>query len=187
VAFVENTLKKSPELKKFINRYRPWYSENSNCVTLIVPNSLDALEQKLLPKAEAIFWVLYLVIPIVTGLLAYNWLPNESYNPAVHELIASHEVSDDEGRTRTVYDVWKDKKTGRIFRLENFEEHRRAESGRMAYTGFMYGLIGSAFFAFSQSRLRGKNCLCHSGRQRRLISLSPSILISALRRRTTEF
>ncbi len=64
-----------------------------------MPNSHDALEQKLLPKAEAIFWVLYLVIPIVTGLLAYNWLPNESYNPAVHELIASHEVSDDEGRT----------------------------------------------------------------------------------------
>src|SRR6266851_3736985 len=125
-------------------------------VTLIMPNSLDALEQKSLPKAEAIFWVLYLVIPIVTGLLAYNWLPNESYNPAVHELIASHEVNDDEGRTGTVYDVWKDKKTGRVFRLEEFEEHRRSESIRMTYTWFMYGLIGCTFFAFRQSRFAGK-------------------------------
>jgi len=31
--FVENTLKKSPELKKFINRYRPWYSKILTKVT----------------------------------------------------------------------------------------------------------------------------------------------------------
>jgi hypothetical protein len=128
-----------------------------------MPNRLDDLEQKLSPKAETIFWVLYLIIPIVTGLLAYNWLPNESYNPDVHQLIASHEVSDDEGRTGTVYDVWKDKKTGRIFRLEDFEEHRRAESVRMAYTGFMYGLIGCAFFGFRQSQRREKKFVVSFG------------------------
>jgi hypothetical protein len=115
---------------------------------------LDRLEQKFLPEAEAIFWVLYFVIPLVTGLLAYNWLPNESYDPDVHQLIASHEVTD-EGRTGTVDDVWKDKKTGQIFRLKEFEEHRRAESVRMAYIGFMYGLIGCAFFGFRQSQ-RGR-------------------------------
>jgi len=67
-----------------------------------MPNRLEDLEQKLSTKAETIFWVLYLIIPIVTGLLAYNWLPNESYNPDVHQLITSHEVSDAEGRTGTV-------------------------------------------------------------------------------------
>jgi hypothetical protein len=128
-----------------------------------MPNRLDDLEQKLSPKAETIFWVLYLVIPIVTGLLAYNWLPNESYNSDVHQLIASHEVSDDEGRTGTVDDIWKDKKSGRIFRLEDFEEHRRGEFVRMAYTGFMYGLIGCAFFGFRQSQRKGKKFVVSFG------------------------
>jgi hypothetical protein len=130
---------------------------------LIMPNSLDDLERKLSPKAEVIFWVLFLVVPIITGLLAYNWLPNESYNPALHQLIASHEISDDEGRTGTVYDEWKDKKTGRMFRLEDFEEHRRAESLRMAYTSFMYGLIGCAFFGFRQSGREGKKFVVSFG------------------------
>lgn len=71
-------------------------------------------------------------------------------------MIASHEITDDEGRTGTVNDVWKDRKTGRVFRLEEFEGHRRSESVRMTYTWFMYGLIGCAFFAFRQSRLAGK-------------------------------
>jgi membrane associated rhomboid family serine protease len=118
--------------------------------------NLDDLEKKLSPNAEPIFWVLYILVPIITGILAYNWLPNEVYNPEHHELIASHQISDDEGRTGTVYDVWKDKKTRRIFRLEDFEEHRRSESVRMTYTWFMYGLLGCAFFAFRQSRIAGK-------------------------------
>ena len=118
--------------------------------------NLDELEEKLSHNAELIFWVLYLLVPLITGLLAYNWLPNEAYSPERHELIASHEISDNEGRTGTVYDVWKDKKTGRIFRLEDLEEHRRSERVRMTYTCFMYGLLGGVFFAFTQSRFAGK-------------------------------
>jgi hypothetical protein len=118
--------------------------------------NLDDLEEKLSRNAEPIFWALYLIVPLITGLLAYNWLPDEAYNPGRHLLIKSHEISDDEGRTGTVYDVWKDKKTGRVFRQEDFEDHSRSESVRMTYTWFMYGLIGCAFFAFRQSRFVGK-------------------------------
>ncbi|HEY5176913.1 MAG TPA: hypothetical protein VII95_15250 [Terriglobales bacterium] len=116
---------------------------------------LHNLEENLSRNAEAIFWAAYLLIPLFTGLLAYNWLPHEAYSPDRDELIASHEVSDGE-KTGTVHDAWKDKKTGTIYTISDFEEHRRSESRRMAYTWFGYGIIGCAFFAFRQSRLAGR-------------------------------
>ena len=30
-------------------------------------------------RVEQIFWVLFIILPIFTGLLAYDWLPNEAF------------------------------------------------------------------------------------------------------------
>lgn len=117
--------------------------------------TLNDLEQRLSRNAETIFWVTYVFIPLFTGLLAYNWLPHEAYSPERDELIASHEISDGE-KTGTVYDAWKDKATGTVYTLADFEKHRRSESSRMASTWFGYGIIGCAFFAFRQSRFADK-------------------------------
>jgi hypothetical protein len=112
-----------------------------------------SIEQKLSRNAEGIFWLVYLlIVPIFTGMLAYNWLPHESYRPDKDELLSSHEVSTEE-QTGTVYDAWRDKETGITYTLRDFEQHRRSEARRMAETWFGYGLIGCAFFAFRQFRL----------------------------------
>src|SRR5258707_1244149 len=66
--------------------------------------SLDDLEEKLSRNAETIFWVLYLLVPTITGLLAYNWLPNEVYNPERHQLIASHDLV--HSHTKIHLDLW---------------------------------------------------------------------------------
>jgi len=124
--------------------------------------NLDDLEKKLSLNAEVMFWTVYLIVPLFTGLLAFNWLPNESYSPERDQLISSHQITDGE-KTGTVYDVWKDKRTGQIFRLSDFEQHRRSESVRMAYTWFAYGLIGCTFFAFRQSRFAGKKFIFSFG------------------------
>ena len=49
--------------------------------------NLDELEQKLYRNVQAVFWVLYVLVRMITGLLAYNWLPNESYDPEVTTLL----------------------------------------------------------------------------------------------------
>jgi hypothetical protein len=73
-------------------------------------------------------------------------------------LIESHEdTGGAEGlETFTAHDAWRDKKTGIIYTVGDFAEHRRSERRRLAYTWFGYGIIGCTFFAFRQSRLAGK-------------------------------
>ena len=63
--------------------------------------NLQKIEQSCSRNAEAIFWIAYVLVPLFTGLLAYNWLPHESYSPGRDDLVASHEISDGE-RTGTV-------------------------------------------------------------------------------------
>jgi hypothetical protein len=116
----------------------------------------ESLEKRLSRNAETIFWLVYvLVVPLSTGILAYNWLPHESYRPDRDELLSSHEVTD-EDRTGTVYDEWKDKKSGTVYTIMDFEQHRRSEAKRLFWTWFCYGLIGCFFFAFRQHRLSDK-------------------------------
>jgi hypothetical protein len=116
----------------------------------------QSLEEKLSRNAETVFWLVYvLVVPLSTGILAYNWLPHESYRPDRDELLNSHEVTD-EDRTGTVYDAWRDKKTGAVYTIVDFEQHRRSEAKRLFWTWFFYGLIVCFFFAFRQHRLSDK-------------------------------
>jgi len=78
-----------------------------------------------------VFWTLYLVVTFFTGILAYNWLPDESFDPEHHVALVQHTVCEDrdEGqRCGEVYDIWKDKKTGTVFNFIDFEGHRRSET-----------------------------------------------------------
>jgi hypothetical protein len=100
-------------------------------------------------KAEALFWVAYILLPFFTGgWQAYNWLPNESYRPRVHTLVTSYEVCDEWGRCADRPDLWENKETGEIYTREDFAEHRHLEALRMGITWFVYGVIGCLAFAY---------------------------------------
>jgi hypothetical protein len=99
-------------------------------------------------KAIAISWWVYFLFPLFSGLLHYQWLPNESYNKTQHELLASHEVCDSIGRCYDHADEWKDKKTGEVFSRDDFEVHKHAEAIRTTPLLFGYGLIGCFWFGY---------------------------------------
>ncbi len=109
-------------------------------------------------RVEQTFWTLFVVLPIFTGWLAYDWLPNESFDEENHEMISSHEVCHDVGEQEKcgeMPDEWKDKRTGEIYTREDFAWHRKAERVRLLYTDFGYGLVGCCFFGCA--RLREKH------------------------------
>lgn len=103
-------------------------------------------------RLQTTFWIVFVLVPIVTGLFAYRFLPNEYYDPKRHDLLESHEVCDDFGRCDDMYDAWQDKKTGEVFTREDFAEHRREEAIRVVPATFLYGMIGC--FAFGYFRRR---------------------------------
>jgi hypothetical protein len=57
-------------------------------------------------------FIITLLFPIFTGILAYDWLPNEYYDARRHELLASHWDCDGNGHCGDINDAWMDKKTG---------------------------------------------------------------------------
>lgn len=106
--------------------------------------------------AQTAFWIVFFIIPFVTGLLAYHWLPNEapmlSSGEVIKpfEIITSHEEcnnSDSGNNCGTVVDVWRNTLTGEVFTKDAFKTHRYNERNRMTVTWFLYGLIGCFFFA----------------------------------------
>src|SRR5262249_769415 len=88
-----------------------------------------------------------------TGFMTYHWLPDESFDPAKHIALASHEVCEGDAveRCGEMEDVWKDKKTGKIFVRDQFAEHRWQEGLRLGWLSFAYGLIGCTFFAYTMA------------------------------------
>jgi hypothetical protein len=50
------------------------------------------VESKEWVRLRAIFWTAFILVPLLTGFLAYRSLPNESYDEEHHTLLASHEV-----------------------------------------------------------------------------------------------
>ncbi len=99
------------------------------------------------------FWIGYILVPIFTGLLAYGWLPNESFDESRDEMIASHEVCQaDSGPCGDRADIWKDKITGTVYTYEQFAPHRQSESVRMMLSWFGYGLIGCMVLAWTAAR-----------------------------------
>jgi hypothetical protein len=45
---------------------------------------------QLFKKTELIFWLVFLCVPVFTGWLDYQSLPDEFYDPTRHELLKSH-------------------------------------------------------------------------------------------------
>ena len=108
----------------------------------------------LFKKAGVIFWLVYLCVPVFTGWLDYQSLPDEIYDPTRHELLKSH-IRDawPEGLgTYRVPDSWRNEATGTIYTAGSFSEHRQSEAARLGINYFAYGLIGCAFFAYSRGR-----------------------------------
>jgi hypothetical protein len=104
-------------------------------------------------RLQTIFWIVFILVTTVTGLFAFHFLPNEYYDPKIHDLLGSHQVCDDNtGRCGDMYDVWRDKKTRQVFTREEFAEHRQGEAIRLVPLMFVYGLIGC--FAFGYFRRR---------------------------------
>ncbi len=99
-------------------------------------------------RAQTFLWVIYFLLPILTGLLAYHWLPNEDYDANRHNLLASHEVCVDWGRCADKKDAWADKRTGEVFTPADFDEHRKSEAIRMASADVFYALVGCFMFAY---------------------------------------
>lgn len=96
---------------------------------------------------EKIFWVIYITLPFFTGILAYNWLPNESPDEGIHEIIASHEECDPSNQCVEVADTWRNIETGRVYTPSDFEEHRKKE-GNIQFLKFTsYGLIGFLIYS----------------------------------------
>jgi TPR repeat protein len=114
------------------------------------PGKSAVQQQSIAHKIEVFFWILYILFPLFTGgWQAYNWLPNESYNSRIHELIASDEVCINWGlQCADRAERWRHNETGEIYTREDFADHRHAEALRGATTWFAYGVIGCFGFAF---------------------------------------
>ncbi len=109
----------------------------------------------LLSIIEKIFWVIYIVVPIFTGVLAYNWLPNESPNEGIHEIIASHEECEPNNKCGEVADAWRNIETGRVYTPYDFEKHSKNEWYKVILKFVGYGLIGFvSYFSFEYFKKR---------------------------------
>ncbi len=95
---------------------------------------------------ERVFWIAYIVIPMFTGILAYNWIPNESPEEGVHEILSSHEECDVYNQCGEIADAWRNIETGKLYTPSDFEEHRKKEGGRVFLRFIGYGLVGYFFF-----------------------------------------
>lgn len=107
---------------------------------------------------EKMFWISFVMLPVLTGLLAYDWLPNQAFDDRRHQILSSHEVCQDVGETEKcgeMIDAWNDTASGQTYTRQQFAAHRRAERWRMLYADFGYGLIGCLFFGYARSRGNG--------------------------------
>jgi hypothetical protein len=108
---------------------------------------------QILKALEPWFWMVFILLPMGTGLLAYHWLPNESFDAKRHTVLESHEVCHGDPEVcGDKADVWEDRVTGRVYSRGDFAKHREAEQRRIAGADFLYGMVGCLFFAYMRSR-----------------------------------
>jgi hypothetical protein len=117
------------------------------------------------------FWIIFLVLPIITGWLAYDWQPNESFDERRHNLLDFSEIEDTNGNIGARPEVWEDKKTGEVISRADFKEHRGREARRMAAVWFAYGLIGCFAFAWARSA-QGKSSFYDAFGRATLVNLA---------------
>jgi hypothetical protein len=111
-----------------------------------------------LRRLERSFWMLFIALPIFTGWLSYDLLPNEAFDKQHHIAISSHIVCHgaEDQECGDAVDIWKDARTGKTYTRAQFAHHEQTEHFRMLYTNFGYGLIGClAFGVFRETKNRG--------------------------------
>ncbi len=128
-------------------------------------------------KVEIAFWLVYLILPLSTGWLDYQHLPNEQYDAERHELLDFHtrEGWPNGLGSYKVPDVWRDAKTGERFTTQFFYENHKSEARRLAIAYFAYGLLGCAFFALSRV-VKKKRSFLHAFRAALMVNTAISIL-----------
>jgi len=109
-------------------------------------------------KLRTWFWIVFIAIPIFTGFLRYEPDANE-YDDRRHQAIETKDVEcGPEGLISCErVDVWRDLKSGKIFQLSQFKNHRRLEAFRIATLSFLYGIIACIFHVWYEVRYGIKN------------------------------
>ena len=100
-----------------------------------------------------LFWTIFIGLPIFFGFLSYRWLPQE-YDERNHILIESHSIECGPEGFNSCEEptIWKDRKTGEVYKASDFKSHRLSESFRISVLSFIYGLVGCLFFAWDERK-----------------------------------
>ena len=91
---------------------------------------------------ESIFWIIFITLPFFFFFLAYHWLPNESPEEGIHEILSSHEECDVYEQCGEVADAWRNIETGEIYSSSDFKKHSNIETIKMFAKFACYGLMG---------------------------------------------
>lgn len=125
----------------------------------------------LFQRGQEAFWITFLLFPLLTGYLSYDWLPDESFDESHHELLDFEDIEDGNGKVHERPLTWKHKENGAIFHQKDFADHRLFEAGRIASLTFFYGLSGCFFFAWTRY-LRNPNRFCEAFGKAALVNLA---------------
>ena len=107
-------------------------------------------------KYEKYIWWIFILLPLIVGMVRYNWLSVEPYS-ASHQEIVSHNLI-----TPTVPGaveaplMRKLKGMDEATTKEGFIQDRFAEVARYGALSFLYGLLGCVFFSYGQV-IKGKS------------------------------
>ena len=104
--------------------------------------------------------VAYVLCPLASAwngssVLSYLSAENERFLPGVHESLQT------ENRCRLddcddITTIWRDRRTGSVFREQDFREHRRAEVRRLGIAWFVYGAIACFLAAWYRYKFFGE-------------------------------
>jgi len=105
---------------------------------------------------ENIFWIIFIIFPFVTGLFAYQWLPNESPYGANIKILSTYEkchpMSDE---CQEVANVWMNTETGQVYTPEDFKKHGNIETLKNLFRFVVYmSLGGLAYMGFNHFKNR---------------------------------
>ena len=96
-------------------------------------------------------WACYFAIPLVTGMVAHDYAPDEAFDPARHELLSSTVICRD-GDCAKRPEVWIRRSDGRTFQRSDFLDHRIFEGLRALLILAPYLGFGALFAAYTNAR-----------------------------------
>jgi len=129
-------------------------------------------------KLEMTCWLVFFLVPLLTGWLDYRALPGEHYDSERHQVVRSHvEEAWPEGLgDYEVPDVWRDRASGEVYSAESFVAHHRAEAERLAIVWFGYGLIGCGLFTYGR-RMRAQSPIAATFAKAAVVDLAVALFV----------